>query len=130
MALIPDITVLRDEESSGVEGQGGNTGDEHSDVSKGSWVDEVVEEVVETAMPVVNGVTDGDDHWDSRESDTSGDVEIDLGDADTLDGSGYESDDEDETDEEMEVDELEDDEPQAEVVLAGFVRIAHRYRQA
>ena len=36
-----------------------------------------------------------------------------------------ESDDEDKMDEEMEVDELEDDKPQAEVVLVGFIRIAH-----
>ena len=69
-----------------------------------------------------------DDHWDNGESDTSGDVEIDLGDTDMLDGSGYESDD-DEMDGEVEVDELEDLDNEPEVVLAGFVRITRRYRQ-
>ena len=131
MALIPDIAVLRDEESSGEEGRGNDTNsglsDAHTDATEGSGV-EGVGEVVDTSM-ALNGVMDGDDGWDSGESDTSGDVEIELGDVDTSDE--YDADDEnetDETDEEMEVDELEDDEP--EVVLAGFVRIARRYRQA
>ena len=46
MALIPDIAVLRDEESSGVEG---DMDDGHSDSSEGSGVEEVTEEVVEAA---------------------------------------------------------------------------------
>ena len=124
MALIPDITVLHDEESSGVEG---DMDDGRSDSSEGSGVEEVAEEVVEAAVDT-NGVMD-DDHWDNGESDTSGDVQIDLGDTDTLDGSGYESDD-DEMDGEVEVDELEDSDDEPEVVLAGFVRITRRYRQA
>ena len=131
MALIPDITVLRDEESSGEEGWGNDTNsglsNAHTDTTEGSGV-KGVGEVVDTLM-ALNGVMDGDDSWDSGESDTSGDVEIELGDVDTSDE--YDADDEnemDKTDKEMEVDELEDDEP--EVVLAGFVRIAQQYRQA
>ena len=126
MALIPDIAVLHDDESSGEEGQGNDindgSSDLHTDVTEGSGTRGVVKEVIDMSM-ALNGMMDGNDGWDSRELDISGDVEVGLGDVDTLDE--YNADDEnetDETDEEMEVDELEDDEP--EVVLAGFIGIA------
>ena len=126
MVLIPDIAVLCDDELSGEEGQGNDMNDGssnlHTDVTEGSGTRGVVEEVVDMLM-VLNGMMDSNDSWDSGESDISGDIEVGLGDVDTLDE--YNADNENKTDKmdkEMEVDELEDDKP--EVVLVGFVGIA------